>query len=168
MFVQQRNIERVVIHCTAGYPSQPIDEILKYWKRKYNWRSPGYHYIIPPDGSVVQLQPENEMSNGAKGFNRESIHVAWIGGKDPKSGRYMDNRSLMQKHALHTLIEYLKLKYDVPAVGHRGLSPDLNGDGIITKNEWIKDCPLFNVKTFVANKHGFYKENGRLLWELLS
>ncbi|MDA5624327.1 N-acetylmuramoyl-L-alanine amidase, partial [Pasteurella multocida] len=29
--------------------------------------------------------------------------------------------------------------------GHRDLSPDLNGDGTITPNEWLKDCPCFDV-----------------------
>ena len=29
--------------------------------------------------------------------------------------------------------------------GHRDYSPDLNGDGIIQRNEWIKECPCFEV-----------------------
>ncbi|GAF75520.1 unnamed protein product, partial [marine sediment metagenome] len=33
------------------------------------------------------------------------------------------------------------------AVGHRDLSVDLNGDGVISKNEWMKQCPCFDVKT---------------------
>ena len=30
--------------------------------------------------------------------------------------------------------------------GHRDLSPDLNGDGEIEPEEWIKACPCFEVK----------------------
>jgi hypothetical protein len=31
-------------------------------------------------------------------------------------------------------------------VGHRDLSPDLNGDGIIQPGEWTKMCPCYDVK----------------------
>ncbi|MBP1594036.1 MAG: N-acetylmuramoyl-L-alanine amidase, partial [Bacteroidetes bacterium] len=29
--------------------------------------------------------------------------------------------------------------------GHRDLSPDLNGNGVIESHEWLKQCPCFNV-----------------------
>jgi hypothetical protein len=29
--------------------------------------------------------------------------------------------------------------------GHRDLSPDLNGNGEIEPEEWIKQCPCFDV-----------------------
>jgi N-acetylmuramoyl-L-alanine amidase len=29
--------------------------------------------------------------------------------------------------------------------GHRDFSPDLNKDGKITSNEWIKQCPCFDA-----------------------
>ena len=31
-------------------------------------------------------------------------------------------------------------------LGHRDASPDKNGDGKITKNEWVKSCPCFDVR----------------------
>ncbi len=33
--------------------------------------------------------------------------------------------------------------------GHRDLSPDLNGDGAISQNEWCKTCPGFDVGTWL-------------------
>ena len=30
-------------------------------------------------------------------------------------------------------------------VGHRDLSPDLNGNGEIEPEEWVKECPCFNA-----------------------
>lgn len=33
-------------------------------------------------------------------------------------------------------------------VGHRDLSPDLNGDGVVRENEWVKACPCFDAKLY--------------------
>jgi N-acetylmuramoyl-L-alanine amidase len=30
-------------------------------------------------------------------------------------------------------------------LGHRDTSPDLDGDGIVEPNEWIKMCPCFDA-----------------------
>jgi N-acetylmuramoyl-L-alanine amidase len=34
----------------------------------------------------------------------------------------------------------------IEIVGHRDLSPDLDGDGIVEPQEWIKQCPCFDAK----------------------
>jgi N-acetyl-anhydromuramyl-L-alanine amidase AmpD len=36
-------------------------------------------------------------------------------------------------------------------VGHRDLSPDLDGDGQVEPHEWIKLCPAFEVRDWLAN-----------------
>ena len=33
--------------------------------------------------------------------------------------------------------------------GHRDYSPDTNGDGVISKYEWIKGCPCFDVQEWM-------------------
>ena len=40
---------------------------------------------------------------------------------------------------------------DSKICGHRDLSPDLDGDGEIEPNEWIKMCPCFNAKKEYEN-----------------
>ena len=35
--------------------------------------------------------------------------------------------------------------------GHRDFSPDLNGNGTIEPNEWIKDCPSFDAREEYKN-----------------
>ncbi len=30
-------------------------------------------------------------------------------------------------------------------LGHRDLSPDLDKDGVVEPNEWMKQCPCFNA-----------------------
>ena len=58
-----------------------------------------------------------------------------------------DTRTEWQVHSMHVLI--LTLLRDYPGCrvcGHRDLSPDLNGNGEIEPEEWIKACPCFEVK----------------------
>ena len=44
------------------------------------------------------------------------------------------------------LIGLLKHTLNISKVqGHRDYSPDKNGNGIIERFEWIKDCPCFNA-----------------------
>lgn len=58
-----------------------------------------------------------------------------------------DTRTDAQKHALRLLTDKLLKDFRGSRVcGHRDLSPDLNGDGVIEPEEWIKVCPCFEVK----------------------
>ena len=50
---------------------------------------------------------------------------------------------------LTQLIYELKRLYpNAMVVGHRDLSPDRNGDGRVTPEEWIKVCPCFEAKVY--------------------
>jgi N-acetyl-anhydromuramyl-L-alanine amidase AmpD len=145
-----RKIERIVVHCTAGNPAQSAASLRRYFltptaQGGKGWDAPGYHYVIEQDGKVVQIQPEELVAYGAKGYNATSIHVAYTGGV--RNGKPADTRTEAQKSAIVALLKRLKAKYPAATVcGHRDLSPDLNGDGIIEPSEWIKACPCFEVK----------------------
>ena len=61
-------------------------------------------------------------------------------------GRPADTRTEWQIHSMNVLI--LMLLRDYPGCricGHRDLSPDLNGNGEIEPEEWVKACPCFDV-----------------------
>jgi N-acetylmuramoyl-L-alanine amidase len=58
------------------------------------------------------------------------------------------------------MISYFQDMYDIPdenVKGHRDWSPDLDGDGEIEQNEWLKDCPCFNVREFMDNDERKFK-----------
>ena len=133
-----RTIKRIFVHCTAGPQTQTVAEIQKYWKTVNKWTSPGYHYIIKPDGEIVPLQPEDKPSNGVAGYNSTSINVCYIGGVD-KQGRPVDNRTEAQKESLRKILKELKTRYpDAVIMGHREIW------GADAKN-WKKMCPCFNA-----------------------
>ena len=145
-----RNIQYIAVHCTASHQSQTIEGLKQEFKRK-GWINPGYHYVISPDGKITQLLDEEKVSNGVKGFNSVSINVAYIGGIDT-NGKPIDNRTDAQKASLRSLLKMLHKKYPTAVIqGHRDFSPDLNKDGNITPNEWVKACPCFNAKEEYSN-----------------
>lgn len=145
-----RTIKYIAVHCTASHQSMTIEGLKQEFRRK-GWVNPGYHYVVSPDGKITQLLDEDKVSNGVKGFNSVSINVAYIGGIDT-NGKPTDNRTDEQKASLRSLLKMLHKKYPTAVIqGHRDFSPDLNKDGKITPNEWMKVCPCFNAKEEYAN-----------------
>lgn len=145
-----RNIKYIAVHCTASHQSMTIDGLKQEFRRK-GWVNPGYHYVVSPDGKITQLLEEEKVSNGVRGYNSVTINVAYIGGIDT-NGKPTDNRTTAQKASLCSLLKMLHKKYPTAVIqGHRDFSPDLNKDGKITSNEWMKACPCFNAKEEYSN-----------------
>lgn len=122
------------MHCTATSQNASISSIQNYWKKQLGWKMPGYHFIIKPDGQIVSLLPIEQVSNGVKGFNHESINISYIGGIDEKSTPE-DNRTPAQKASLLQLLLELKQKFPKAIIqGHRDF-PNVK-----------KACPSFDAK----------------------
>jgi N-acetyl-anhydromuramyl-L-alanine amidase AmpD len=142
-----RQIKYIVIHCTAGRAQQKTSDIIAYWRLKLGWKSFGYHWIVGEDGTKERLTEDYAPTNGVKGFNANSIHLCYKGGWDGT-----DTRTDAQKKSLLELVQHYKKLYpNALVVGHRDLSPDLNKDGKITPNEWVKKCPCFSPIEEYAN-----------------
>lgn len=151
-----RKITRIFVHCTASWQlTTTVANLMAEFKQK-KWANPGYHYVIFPDGRIHQMLDESEVANGVKGYNQNSIHVAWVGGieydqQDTQAAKKkktvtVDNRTPEQKLALFDLLTKLKLKHRAAMImGHRDISPDLNHNGIIDPWERIKDCPCIDA-----------------------
>ena len=134
-----RTIKYIVVHCTATPPETTIDSIKNYWKQHLGWKNPGYHYIIKRNGDIINLFPEDKVSNGVKGYNKNSVHISYIGGVD-KNNTAIDNRTDAQKHAMFYKLVSLSEKYPKATIlGHR----DFPG---VTKM-----CPSFDVKEWLKN-----------------
>jgi N-acetylmuramoyl-L-alanine amidase len=142
-----RQIKWIVVHCTAGPQAQTTKSIIDYWRNKLRWRTVGYHFLVSGNGSYEQLAPIENPTNGVAGYNASSIHVCYKGGWNGK-----DTRTSEQKSSLLQIIKNLKKQFPAAKViGHRDFSPDKNGDGKITPDEWVKLCPCFDAKTEYAN-----------------
>lgn len=149
-----KTIDAIVIHCSATRAGQDVraSDIDK-WHRERGFAMIGYNYVIDLDGTIEKGRPLtmdgahcNTAGLSGKVYNKHSIGICYVGGLD-KHGRPADTRTPAQKIALVKLVNELILKYPiVEVIGHRDASPDKNGDGKITQNEWVKTCPCFDVK----------------------
>lgn len=142
-----RTIRRIFVHCTATSQNVTVRRIQQSW-RSIGWKNPGYHYIIDANGVTTQLLDESRCANGVKGYNADSIHVAYIGGIDYIRGKMKaaDTRTEAQKDSLRLLLTDLKKRYpNAQILGHRDISPDKNHNGKVDPWERIKECPCFDA-----------------------
>ena len=129
-----RDIKYIVIHCTATQPNTKKEAILNYWKNTLKWKTVGYHRLIDANGIIHELANFEQITNGVKGYNSESIHFSYIGGID-ESGRPKDTRTIKQKESLLYLIKQAKKQFPNAIVqGHK----DFKGV--------VKACPSFEAK----------------------
>lgn len=146
-----RHIDYFIEHCTAGFGN--VASIQRFWKNTLGWKSPGYHRVIDLDGTIHYLLPFDQVSNGVKGYNHNSLNFSYIGGVEPTNVNVAkDTRTDAQKESMLICIEegfnWCKKHQaidDIIIQGHRDFSPDKNGTGVIESWERIKSCPSYDV-----------------------
>ena len=145
-----RKINLIVIHCSATREDRTLTAFdLNLLHRRRGFNGTGYHYYIRKDGTVFLTRPVERIVAHARGFNENSIGICYEGGLDCR-GRPADTRTPEQRTSLHLLVRQLQEQFPGCKVcGNRDLSPDLNGNGEIEPEEWIKQCPCFEVKDLV-------------------
>ncbi len=140
-----RKIDKIIVHCTAGNQRNTAADVVRFHtspKPKGNgWKTPGYHYIIEADGTVVNTVAEERVSNGVAGHNAHAINVCYTGGVDLNRPGCppTDNRTEAQRKALRSLLEELKRRYPQAGIyGHRDFNP-------------AKACPSFDARKEYAD-----------------
>lgn len=152
--MKAQDIDSIVIHCSATREGQDVRAAdIDKWHKERGFKTIGYNYVIDLDGTIEPGRPLtmdgahcSTAGISGKAYNKHSIGICYIGGLDRK-GNAKDTRTPAQKVALARLVNRLLWEYPiVDVLGHRDASPDKDGDGKITQNEWIKSCPCFNVR----------------------
>lgn len=123
----------------------------------------GYHYVIDIDGQVWAGRALDEVGAHALNYNMHSAGICMIGGAE-REGRFTAG----QWASLTKVVEALCAQFNIPVAppthtrvgnsdlvkdgicGHRELSPDGNGNGIVEPFEWLKTCPGFDVRAWLA------------------
>lgn len=142
----------LVVHCSATRPGQDIGVAeIDEWHRAppREWDAIGYHAVVRLDGSIEFGRQFDQPGAHVKGFNRRSVGVCIVGGLD-QSGAPANTYSKQQLESLKVVLRLLRLAYpNARILGHRDLSPDTDGDGVVEQSEWLKDCPCFDVPKWV-------------------
>lgn len=171
----KRTLNAIIIHCSASTNGsretvQDIDAMHKargfkrdrQATRNFNSDLPhiGYHFFIGTDGrlytgrGIEEIGAHVKQNNG----NAHSIGICMAG---------MDKFTSAQWEALNNCIIGLTARISgihitssthcmtvlkdmgIALKGHRDYSPDLNGDGVIQRTEWMKTCPGFDIREWV-------------------
>ena len=141
-----RTITFIILHCSATKAGQcyGFERCRKDHIRR-GMQDIGYHYYITRDGTVHTGRPLSQTGAHCKGHNQHSIGVCYEGGLDAY-GEAADTRTKAQCKSLRALLTKLHDEFpDAIILGHRDLSPDRDGNGHITPNEWLKQCPCFDA-----------------------
>jgi len=139
-----RTLDKIVIHCSATPPTMDIGvkEIRSWHVNERKWRDIGYHFVVRRDGEVQLGRPIEMQGAHARGHNKTSVGVCWVGGVD-KDMNPENNMTKEQEAELWCTVQNLMLTYGInkdQVVGHR----DLPG---VTKA-----CPSFDVKQWIDGK----------------
>lgn len=142
----RRQIDGIVIHCTATKPGQDLTvEDVRRIHKAQGWSDIGYHYLIRLDGRIETGRDVDIIGAHVSGHNAHTIGVCYVGGLDA-DGKPCDTRTSNQKESLLNLLKMLRAAYPKATIkGHRDYSPDKNNNGSIESWEWIKACPCFSA-----------------------
>lgn len=126
----------------------------------------GYHYVIDLTGEVWSGRALTEVGAHAANFNAHSVSICLVGGSE-RDAKYTTE----QWKSLRQVVAMLLNDYGIPCTapkrvpnkasplgysviggvcGHRDLSPDGNGNGLVEAFEWTKTCPGFDVRAWLA------------------
>lgn len=133
----KRDINYIVVHCTATPPDMPIATLRNYWKEHLGLTYPPFYYLIKRDGTIINLLSEDQIANGVLGFNCKAIHIAYIGGID-RDGKPLDNRTEAQSEALFNQLIALTERYPKAVIlGHRDLPNQTCASPCFDVKQWL-------------------------------
>lgn len=146
-----RTVDLIVVHCSATREDKTFTERdLDACHRQRGMDGTGYHFYVRKNGDIKTTRDLDRIGAHVRGFNRSSIGICYEGGLDCH-GNPKDTRTEWQKHSIRVLVKALLREYPGAKVcGHRDLSPDLNRDGVIEPEEWIKQCPCFDAREILS------------------
>jgi hypothetical protein len=147
----------ITVHASATKMDQDFDvEDVRRWHtdpkpRGRGWSDIGYHLFIKLDGTLQLGRPLYRQGAHVGGHNEDNVGICMAGGLDP-SGVPAFTFTGDQIETLVRVLRVFSIAYNIPLEnikGHRDWSPDLDGNGEITADEYMKECPCFDVRELV-------------------
>lgn len=131
-----RTIKQIVIHCADTPEGKEFDSgDIKAWHLERGFSDIGYHYVILLDGTIEIGRDLNRAGAHAKGINKTSIGICYIGGKNKEFTEAKDTRTEAQKASFEHLLNTLVRIY-----------PSAEIMGHYQAVETSKTCPSFDAR----------------------
>jgi len=141
-------LEFLIIHCTATPKGREVtpEDIRKWHIEGRGWSRVGYTDLLHLDGTISNLTPFDqdddvegfELTNGVKGKNSISRHLAYAGGKDADYTADEDTRTPQQKTTLEAYVKVFLARHpEAKVAGHNQFS--------------TKACPSFDVPEWLVS-----------------
>ena len=136
----------LVVHVTATPAGRDIGvPEVRAMHRAKGWSNIGYNELIRLDGTLETGRGVNAVGAHVAGFNSRAYGITLVGGLDAQ-GRPADTATHAQMVTLEGRLREMAGRFPKAGVcGHRDLSPDRDGDGVIERSEHIKECPCFDA-----------------------
>jgi N-acetyl-anhydromuramyl-L-alanine amidase AmpD len=143
----KHNRHTAVMHVSATKLSQNYSfQDCKSGHLAKGWSDIGYHYYITQDGEIHKGRSIDKNGAHVRGYNNGTIGICTEGGIG-ENGVPVDTMNAMQMLSVEGLLLALKKGNSKMKVkGHRDYSPDLNKNGKIESNEFIKMCPCYDAQ----------------------
>jgi len=102
LYKTDRKITDIIVHCSAS-PQNRDDDVytIDKWHIDSFGSGIGYHYVILPDGTIQKGRWVDYPGAHAKGFNKHTIGICFIGGME------YNDITLQQLKAVKTLTKLL-------------------------------------------------------------
>lgn len=168
-----RAIRAIVIHTSATRSNMFVDAaMIDIWHRNAKpkpYKKIGYHYVIKRNGALEAGRKESEVGAHVGGHNSDTIGICLVGGLNAQTGAAENNYTPEQWNTLRKVLNDLSKRYPQAVVtGHREYSPDLDGDGVVERHEWFKECPCFDAPMWArGNGYRGARYSGKKGYQLL-
>ncbi|MCV9960714.1 peptidoglycan-binding domain-containing protein [Pararhizobium sp. BT-229] len=136
-----------VVHVTATPPGwdKGVAGIRAIHKAQ-GWSDIGYNELINPNGKAEMGRGKMAVGAHVAGFNSIAYGLAMVGGVNSSNRPDFNTIKDTELATLERRMRELTSDFpDIEWCGHRDLSPDKNGNGIIEPFEHMKACPCFDV-----------------------
>lgn len=146
-------VRYIVWHCSATRAAQDVSaRDIDGWHRARGWDGIGYHIVIRRSGAVELGEDLARVGAHTTGHNYDSVGVCMVGGLSDDGKPRANFTPAQWDSAIRIVHPFLARLYPTAQhLGHRDLSPDLDGDKIVERHEWTKQCPCFEASaTFRA------------------
>jgi N-acetyl-anhydromuramyl-L-alanine amidase AmpD len=154
----------LVVHVTATPAGRDIGvpEVRAMHKAK-GWSDIGYNELIRIDGTLETGRGVDAIGAHVAGFNSISYGISIVGGLNAQ-GKPADTATHAQMVTLERRLREMAQRFPRAGVcGHRDLSADRDGDGVIEPSEHIKACPCFDAIPW-AQRVGLPAANIKGVW----